>query len=324
MGVLRYLHFRKRNQITVLMLHGVMAKHEGVIWEPLRSQLCPAELERILRLLSDYYHFISIEQCIDMLDGKIPMQEHSLLITFDDGYRNNIDYALPVCERFNIKPVLFVSTCHIDSSQPFWFDRLDYALQQNMGGQISLGHDGRVYNFDGSSREKLTVSYQNFRNHCKQTFDDDNQINKLFSALCEELEKRSSKALSDICKDDDWSAIATWPQLRDCVKNNRLDIASHTVNHWRLDRLSEELITSQLVNSKNRIEQEIGTQCCYFCYPNGSYNEMAVNLIKQTGYRAAFSTDVGLCQYGDDLMTLKRFSFPVGREKFEIIYLLTS
>ncbi len=115
LGFLDYIHSKNRHKITVLTLHGVMEKHDNSLWEPLRPQLRPSELEKMLKIISKYYHFITVEQCIDMLEGKVPAIENALLITFDDGYRNNIDYALPICEKFGIKPLLFVATGHIDS-----------------------------------------------------------------------------------------------------------------------------------------------------------------------------------------------------------------
>ncbi|MFT6909795.1 MAG: hypothetical protein ACJAS1_006522 [Oleiphilaceae bacterium] len=63
-----------------------------------------------------------------------------------------------------------------------------------------------------------------------------------------------------------------------------------------------------------RIEQELAVKCHYFCLPNGNYNELAIRLLKKTGYRAAFSTDVGLCEENDNLMTLKRFNFIEGTD----------
>jgi len=322
LGFLDFLHYRNRHKITVLMLHGVMDKHEKVSWEPLRPQTSPSELQRVLRILSRYYQFITIEQCVDMLDEKIPLINNALLITFDDGYRNAIDFGLPICEQFDIKPVLFVATGQIDKGQPFWFDRLDYALQQNMGEVISLEYQGAEYYFDATSRQALKSSYQKFRDDCKQAFDNDVKMEQLFDALSEILEKRAGKALSDICSDDDWSAVASWSKLRDTVKKKRLDVASHTVDHWRIDRLSKELALLQLTQSKMRIEEELATKCHYFCYPNGEYNQLAISLIKKSGYRAAFATGESLCKVKDDLMTLKRFNFPVNKTKSEIIYML--
>lgn len=321
-GILRLIRNKNRQKITVLMVHGVMAAHDAVSWNPLRKQLCPDELARVLSILADYYQFVTIEQCADMLDGKVPVIDHALMVSFDDGYRNNIDFALPICERFGIRPVLFVATGHIDSGLPFWFDRLDYALQQNMGGQIELDYKDKKYSFNATSRQALTSSYQDFRDRCKQDFSDDVLMNNMFSSLSLQLEQRSGKALSDICQIDDWSAIVTWSQLRDCIKDHRLDIASHTVDHWRLASLTEGQIVSQLRLSKSRIEQELRVNCDYFCYPNGEHNELALSLVNQLGYRAAFSTMVGVCAMGDDMLTLKRFNFPSLKTKAQVLYLL--
>jgi peptidoglycan/xylan/chitin deacetylase (PgdA/CDA1 family) len=322
LGYLAFLHHRNRHNITVLMLHGVMAKHDKASWNPLRSQLPPDELQRVLKILSQYYQFITIEQCVDMLEGKVALISNALLITFDDGYRNNIDCALPICEQVGVKPVLFVATGHVDSGLPFWFDRLDYALQQNMGELISFEYQGVKYCFDATSRQALKMSYQAFRDHCKQQFDDDIKMNQLFNALSEMLEMRAGKALCEIATDDDWSAIASWNQLREAVKTDRLDVASHTVDHWRVDSLLEDQALTQLQQSKMRIEQELAQKCHYFCYPNGNYNDLTSSLLNKAGYRAAFSTDVGLCEVKDDLMTLKRFNFPANKTKTEIIYQL--
>ena len=320
LGVLTFFYNKNRKNITVLVLHGVMAKHGKTSWNPLRTQLPPNELQNTLKILSKYYQFINVEQCVGMLEGKIPLIDHALLLTFDDGYRNTIDYALPVCESFGIKPVLFIATGHIDSGEPFWFDRLDYALQQNMGKVISFEYEGNKYCFDTTSRQALKASYKKFRDVCKNDFTDDITMNKLFDALSEMLESNSGKALRDICLEDDWSCIASWSELRDAVENDRLDIASHTVDHWRLNSLSEEQVLSQLQKSKARIENKLAIKCQYFCYPNGNYNKLAIKLIKRSGYRAAFSTDVGLCKSKEDLMTLKRLHFPANKTASEILY----
>ena len=323
-GFLDFLHYKNRHKICVLMLHGVMDPNIKTSWRPLRQQLSPDKLIRTLNLLSECYQFITIAQCVDMLEGKTPLINNALLITFDDGYRNNIEYALPICEKFAIKPVLFVATNHINSGLPFWFDRLDYALQQNIGAILSLPYQGGIYKFDATTRETLSVSYKKFRDECKQIFTDDIKLNQLFNALSEILESRSGLALHNICAHDDWSAIASWQQLKEAVEQGRVDVASHTMDHWRIDCLNEDQVLSQLKQSKVCIEKELAVNCDYFCYPNGNYNKLGIQLLKEVGYRAAFSTDVGLCQSKDDLMTLKRFNFPSNKTKPELLYLLNT
>lgn len=319
-----YKHQKNKYKIAVLMLHGVMEKSKDSQWVPLRGQLSPNDLKRTLSFLSIYYNFITVDQAVDMLEGKLPFIDNGLVITFDDGYRNTINYGLPICEEFGIKPILFIATGHIDSGLPFWFDRLDYALQQNMGKKISVYYNNEQYKFDATSRSSLRLSFKEFRDECKNTFTDEIKMSDLFDGISKVLESRSGKALHSICKYDDWSAIATWDDLDHCVKNNKLDIGSHTVDHFRLDRLSNNQVQSQLINSKNKIEEKLSIKCNYFCYPNGDYDKKSMLLVKNNGYKAAFTTDVGLCESKHNLMNLKRFNFPSIKTKPELLYILNS
>jgi peptidoglycan/xylan/chitin deacetylase (PgdA/CDA1 family) len=321
MGYLTYLHHKNREKICVLMLHGVIDPASQSCWEPLRPQLSTKELSRVLGILSNNYNFITVDQAVKMLDGKIPLIDNAMLITFDDGYRNNIDYALPICEKFSIKPVLFVTTGNLDSRLPFPVDRLDYALQQMMGEVISLQYNGNVFQFDATNRFSLQKSYKLFRDKIKGSVSDDTTINILFDDLSKLLEKKSGRSLLNL-SNDKWTSIVSWDDLRIAVQDNRIDVASHTVDHWRLDCLSHSQINSQLSISKLKIEEQLSIKCNYFCYPNGNYNEQAVSLLKGNGYHAAFTTDVGLCILNDELMALKRFNFPSNKSEAELMYIL--
>ena len=145
---------------------------------------------------------------------------------------------------------------------------------------------------------------------------------KLLNGLSDVLEVRAGKALRDICDTDAWSAIVKWDELKKEVTLGHIDIASHTIDHVRLGCLSNSEIIYQINESKNRIEKELEIKCNIFCYPNGDYNQSVVNLLKEAGYQAAFTTDVGLCHHNDEMMTLKRYSFPVGKSETELLFIL--
>jgi peptidoglycan/xylan/chitin deacetylase (PgdA/CDA1 family) len=322
LGFLKYLHWKNRHKICVLMLHGVMDNDHKASWNPLRPQLSPHELKRTLTILSEFYQFITVDQAVGIIEGKVPVIKNAMLITLDDGYRNNLDYALPIFGSFGIKPVLFVVTGNVDSGLPFMVDRLDYALQQYLGNSLSINYAGKLYEFDTRSRKSLQKSYKYFRDDCKDKFFDDIKMNQLFNRLAEIIEKKSGKSLQNICQNDDWSALVSWEMLRKETKEGNLDVASHTVEHLRLDRIDELNILSQLKISKLRIEQELKIKCNYFCYPNGNYNDLSIKKLKEVGYRAAFTTDVGMCGVNDEEMTLKRFNFTANKSENEMLYLI--
>ncbi len=67
------------------MIHGVMDGEDRPSWEPLRPFLPRYKLEEYLRVLSKTYHFVSLRDAVEMLQGRTPMQLYSMVLTFDDG-----------------------------------------------------------------------------------------------------------------------------------------------------------------------------------------------------------------------------------------------
>src|SRR5262245_47950086 len=109
MWLWRFLH---RYEVGILTMHGVMDTGEHTAWVPLRPQLSRWRLEECVRGLSNYYHFISLEDAVSMLTGRKPVRPYSLVLTFDDGYRNNIKHALPILRRYGVPATFFVATGH--------------------------------------------------------------------------------------------------------------------------------------------------------------------------------------------------------------------
>ena len=77
----------------------------------------------------DTIAFVSLGDAVEMLAGRKPLVPYSLVLTFDDGYRNNITHALPLLRRNQVPATIYLATGHVEERRPFSFDRLDYALQ---------------------------------------------------------------------------------------------------------------------------------------------------------------------------------------------------
>lgn len=308
-GIISVFQFINRNQIVILMIHGVMDERDNHSWKPLRPQLSRNKLEEYLRVLSKRYRFISLADAVEMLAGRKPMQPYSMVLTFDDGYRNNITHALPILRRYNAPATFFVPTGFLDNPKPFWCDRLDYALQQAQvdGREVSIG--SFAMRLDGTSRDALRESYKRFRRTAKQEKMSDHEFLQDMEQLSVQLEAESGRALADIQADDDWSAIMTWEQIRE-VSVDGVTIGSHTVDHIRLGLVDTESARDQLERSKRDIEEHTGKPCLSLCYPNGSFSEETVNIARECGYLCVVTTEEGLNSLGDDVMKLKRMNLP--------------
>lgn len=319
LGLIRLFQFCRRKQIVIWAIHGVMDDQDNPAWRPLRPQLSRTKLEEYMRVFSRRgYRFISLEDAKEMLRGRKHIQPYSMVLTFDDGYRNNLTHALPILRRYNAPATFYLPTGFLDNPKPFWWDRLDYALQQaNVHGrEVKVGSFAMI--LDSSSRPALQESYKRLRRMAKEQQMSDHDFMQDIDQLAVQLEQESGRVLSDIQEDDDYSAIMTWDQISQCT-NNDVTFGSHTVDHVRLGLVDVEIARDQLVRSKQHIEDRTGKRCMSICCPNGSHSDETTAIARECGYVCQFTGEEGLNCVGDDLMTLKRISLPVDMSGTELI-----
>ncbi len=80
--------------------------------------------------------------------------------------------------------------------------------------------------------------------------------------------------------------IMTWDEIRALDKAG-MTIGSHTLEHPQLSKIDDIQLMDELVNSKKKIEEELGHPLEYLAYPGGDYNEHVIEKAKEAGYRAA-------------------------------------
>lgn len=320
LGIIRMFQFIRRNQIIILMIHGVMDDCDNPAWKPLRPQLSRGGLNEYLKILSRRYHFISLSDAVEMIKGRKPVRPYSVVLTFDDGYRNNFTHALPLLRRYDAPATFFVPTGFVNAPKPFWFDRLDYALQQVPvdGREVKVG--SLTMCLDGSSREALCRSYKRLRRCAKELRMSDHEFLRDMTELAAQLEEESGRALSDMQANDDWSAIATWDQIRRAIEDGDVSIGAHTVDHIRLDLVDAEVARDQLCKARRDIEVHTGRPCDCLAYPNGNHSQNILDLTQECRYLCAVTTNEGLNHVGDNVFTLRRIDLPV---EVSILELLT-
>lgn len=300
------------------MIHGVMDEEDISTWVPLRPQLSRARLDSYLKILSKYYRFISLQGAVEMLSSKKPVQPYSIVITFDDGYRNQLTHAWPILRRYKVPATIYLSTGHVENRKPFWFDRLDYAIQL-----VPL--DGREFNVGNKSiyisstnRDSLRRSYKQLRDAEKALKRNDIEMLKEVEEIALEFEGESGKRLMDIFEDDNWSALLTWDQAKNAAIEG-ICFGSHTVDHIRLPMVDNDMARDQLKRSKEMIEVNTGMPCNHLCYPNGNNSTYIIDIARECGYMSAVTGIEGTNSVGADLMDLKRIGVPLNVSNAELL-----
>lgn len=317
-GLFSLWRFSSRRQVTILRAHGVMDSSVPSEWTPMRAQIPLERLDRALGILRRFYRFVSLDEAVKMIAGELPIRSNCIAFTFDDGYRNNFRHGWPILKRHGAPATFFVCTGPVEGGTPFWFDRLDYALQHAAvhGRSFSIG--GIPCEIDASDRESLRASFEVVRRRLKAAARHDGEMRREVEDLASALEAEGGTALSDILDRDDWAAVGSWPDIRQAQREGAT-IGSHTVDHVRLGLVGPEQAREQLLGSKQEIERQTGQPCHHFCFPSGSYSEESTVITRECGYRSAVTTRDGRNKVGDDPMTLRRLTLPYEGTETEIL-----
>jgi peptidoglycan/xylan/chitin deacetylase (PgdA/CDA1 family) len=317
-GILALWRFVHRGDVLILVGHGTAPQMSHPQWIPLRPQLRPAMLERSLRLLTRHYRLLGFEQATAIIAGRAPLEQSCAAVTFDDGYRNNLACAVPVLRRYQARPIIYLTTGHIERRTPFWFDRLDFALQAGLqlnGRTLTVGAE--ALKLRTGTRAEMASSYAQLRQVAKAAIRPDTTMLAELDSIAESLELEAGRKLADIFEQDGFSGVVTWEEVRAATAD--VDFGSHTANHIRVPLVNAEEAEQELVDSKQQIERAIDTPCRHFAYPDGSFSREAADLVRAAGYTSAVTMEPGLNRVGDDLMQLKRIPFPLQGSDSELL-----
>lgn len=97
----------------------------------------------------------------------------------------------------------------------------------------------------------------------------------------------------------------TWDELRE-MADNGISIESHTMNHFKLEELPDDDIRSELLNSKQILEEKLGYDVEFLAYPTGTYNLHIAGIAKEVGYKGAFTIKYGNVDLGSNFYALER------------------
>ena len=97
----------------------------------------------------------------------------------------------------------------------------------------------------------------------------------------------------------------TWDQARE-LDANGISIESHTVDHKSMTDLTDEQLRMELVESKKKAEKELGHPVEYMAYPTGTYNLHIAQMVKEAGYKAAFTIKYGNVDKASNIYALER------------------
>lgn len=229
--------------------------------------------------LSRWFKVVKVEDITQWLNGEKDLPPYAALITFDDGYLDNYTQAYPILRQYNFPAVIFLTSGHIDSDKPFYWDLAAYCFFYTIKDYVLFPNNHQKSWSDETQKKSVSNAWIE---SLKSLPDVEKQewINSLPERLNVSIPKNYFKNL-----------MMSWDQVREMSKNG-IEFGGHTINHPILSRIPLDQARIEIEGSKSRIEQEIGKRIFSFAYPNGMANDInkdLESLVSQAGYQAAFT-----------------------------------
>ena len=320
-GALRRLSRRRRSGGCALIL----AYHrvgERLPSDPHALRVTPSSFSEQLTVLRRRWMPLRLEEIVSALHvGDLP--PHAVVVTFDDGYADNLECATPLLERYDVPATVFITTGYLGGRREFWWDELERILlhSASLPATLTLTIGGRTRRWrvgslrDGDARPPCAEPWNVEMRHAPTA------RHALYRALHPQLrplEDTQRQAVLEQLRR--WSGIdagvrpthrpLSVEELVRLAAGGRVDIGAHTVTHPVLAALPVAAQQREIQASKEQLEFLLGAPVNSFAYPYGSsqdYAQRTVALVRAAGFASACANIPEPVWQGSDPYQLPRF-----------------
>jgi len=305
--------FRHQGRVIVLTYHRVVPQK---VVERQHIQPGMYVLEESfaahLAYLRERFTILSLDELLDLWrTNQFKSDRSYCVITFDDGWRDNYQFAFPILRRYAVPATIFLATDFIGTTRWFWPDRMMLVLER-----------ARAQTSSPTTRHEVSAMLADML-RVRQSVDDGNFLSiksgrpidsGAIIELCKEVAVDEIEDLIDrlgrvLCLDGPAERVLLdWTEVREMAAQG-VSFGSHSCSHRILTNIPLSDVSRELIESRNAMVQHGVMPSSAFCYPNGNFNPGIQELVRESGYRAAVGCEIGL--EGDrpeDPYALKRVS----------------
>jgi peptidoglycan/xylan/chitin deacetylase (PgdA/CDA1 family) len=250
--------------------------------------------------------------------GDLP--ERAVVVTFDDGYVDNFEVALPLLRDHQVPATLFVATCNIGTGREFWWDRLETLLLAigTLPGSLELRLASGNHCWDLGNAATYTAEDLSADRGIKAWSAAQDTRLGFFYAVWRTLwplpDASRSAALDQLA---DWVGFEAQPsasrrtmtadEIRLMGHGGVMEIGAHTVDHPPLPAHESSVQFSQILESRDRLQQILGFPVTTFAYPHGEYSPETIGILREAGFKCAVTVEQKVAEIDSDAMRLPRF-----------------
>ena|GEM_PF-3463638 len=239
---------------------------------------------------------LTVSEGLDWLAAGQP--GHRVAMTFDDGYADNVDRALPMLTAAGGRATFYLTAGLIEAREAPWWDRVAHAFEHARRPELEWSSNGRRWTEslrDSAGRHRALAGV--LRDLRVGPVEQRTRIDALRDAL--------EVADEAPCELATWKEAARLPAAG-------MEIGAHTLSHPYLDRLDAATQRREIQGSVRLIEERLGIRITGLAYPGGAYDASSLEVVREGGLRHAVTTRAGDNDRGSSAFELRRRGFDEG------------
>jgi peptidoglycan/xylan/chitin deacetylase (PgdA/CDA1 family) len=281
-----------RGRGSILMYHRISPTYFDTFEPQKPLRVTPQAFDQQLRYLSEHFTILPLDQFLQQSLRTATKRRHAVSITFDDGYADNMQWALPILERYDAPATIFLCNSFISGQSCPWWDELAWIVARVDTLPLPTTID-QIAQPCGTADQKEDLFLA---------------LNAIIKQLSpEELQSYMHSIRSLVKEDFPFTQSAgqrsgdflSWADVQELSSHPLVSFGSHTQHHYALSTCSTEQVRSEIVESAQEISEYIKSVVPFLAYPFGSEDEVGpreFTIAQQCAASAAFTTRFGHIQ----------------------------
>jgi peptidoglycan/xylan/chitin deacetylase (PgdA/CDA1 family) len=297
----RWLAPLARGAGVILMFHHVRPWRPRAFAPNRLLEITPAYLDHALGLVRAMgFDLIALDEASDRLRMR-PGQKPFAVLTFDDGYRDNAEHALPILKRHGAPWTLFVTADYAGGEGRLWWIELEEAIARL--DRIALAISDRPLDLPTRTPREKQAAFETI--YWRLRAGPEERLRAVIAKLADQAGIDAAGLVRSLCLD--------WSELRTLAREPGVVIGAHTLSHPMLAKHDRAAAWREIAGSRDAIVAKLGQAPRHFAYPVGdptSAGPRDFRLAAEAGFETAVTTRPGhvFAEHAGHLHALPRVS----------------
>ena len=303
---------------TIFMLHHVRPARPDAFQPNRHLEITP----EFLRITLDHIRALDVDiVTVDEMHRRLGEREFArrfACFTFDDGYRDNRDHALPIMRAHGAPFTVYVAGDFAGGTGRLWWVALERIVARAARIETTIG--GEMVHIDATTPDAKATAFAELHDRLRM-LPTDRALAAAMSELCDRHGVDETAIARELCM--------SWPELKAFAADPLVTIGAHTMSHCNLAHATADDAEHEMSASRAVIEAELGRPVAHFAYPYGGRDAATARdfaIAARIGFKTAVTTRPGMvfAENAEHMTALPRLSLNGNYQDEGLLAVLTS